>query len=340
MTDRRDFWLTSGFHLLRRDDAGGLVVTDDFLRAYVNRPELRPVAESSPAEIELHRRLLEDPRRAVPRAHLERLPDADARDNYRVLLDFRDRLLAHRTLEALYLSLFRDRAVDVVPLFVDQLVHVILRRVLDGCEDPFRLRAAELFFRKQRVSLHDGAIMLADEETVEMYASTGGFGSLGRLLAEAETPTRRIDLDVLTAENADRYWLRSDRFDMVLDLSFTRPGLDALARVIEAWVSHFLGVEVAVTPVQSVRDERWAWHVGLDATASGILDDLYRGAEVEPARLERLLALFRLEFRDPAAMLPRVAGRPVYLGLAKAADDTLRIKPQNLLVNLPLATPA
>ena len=32
-----------------------------------------------------------------------------------------------------------------------------------------------------------------------------------------------------------------------------------------------------------------------------------------------------------------VAGKPVYLGLAMTADQQLRIKPQNLLLNLPLA---
>ena len=36
-------------------------------------------------------------------------------------------------------------------------------------------------------------------------------------------------------------------------------------------------------------------------------------------------------------MLPRVRGRPVYLGLAMTAAARLKLKPQNLLVNLPLA---
>ena len=35
-----------------------------------------------------------------------------------------------------------------------------------------------------------------------------------------------------------------------------------------------------------------------------------------------------------------VAGKPVYLGLAIGEDQSLKLKPQNLLVNLPLATPA
>ena len=48
-----DFWLTSVFHLLARDASGRLVVTDDFLRAYLDRPELRPVPESGAAERDL-----------------------------------------------------------------------------------------------------------------------------------------------------------------------------------------------------------------------------------------------------------------------------------------------
>ena len=57
-------------------------------------------------------------------------------------------------------------------------------------------------------------------------------------------------------------------------------------------------------------------------------------------RLARILALFRLEFADPTLMLPRVKGRPVYLAAAMDDGGTLRLKPQNLLVNLPLAAQA
>ena len=46
-----DFWRNSGFHLLERDTAGRLRVTDDFLRAYYLRPEMHPVEESGDAEL-------------------------------------------------------------------------------------------------------------------------------------------------------------------------------------------------------------------------------------------------------------------------------------------------
>ncbi len=74
----RDFWRDSGFHLLARDDGGHLGVTDDFLRAYFNRPELRPVAESCAAERRLHGALLANPREAVAAQRLAGLADPDA----------------------------------------------------------------------------------------------------------------------------------------------------------------------------------------------------------------------------------------------------------------------
>ena len=334
------FWRSSGFHLLRRDPAAGrLAVTDGFLRAYLARPELAPQATSCAAELALHAALTDDPRRPVAPGELAALADPDARQNYEIALGFRDRLVAAGTVEAAYLGLFRGGGppAAVPPLFVDQLAHAILRGVLDGCDDPLRARAAELLFRSQRVSVQGGSVMVADEETVEMRAAGAGFTTLAGLLPDDLPAQRSVELDVLDEGNAATYWARSDRFDTVLDIGFTRPGLDALCRVLEAWVAHLTGAAVAIQPVRAVRDERWSWHLGLDAVASGILNDLYDGREVPEERLAALLALFRLEFRDPDAMLPGLRGRPVYLGMAMTPASVLRLKPQNLLVNLPLA---
>jgi Family of unknown function (DUF6352) len=337
-----DFWRSSGYHLLAQAQGRRLVVTDDFLRAYLLRPELRPVEESCEGEIALHAALLEKPRGEVAEARLAELADPDARENYQVFLRFRGRLLGAPSIEAAYLDLVRRGLDGIPPLFLDQLAHALLRHVLDGCEDPMRLRAAELLFREQKVTLTEGAILLADEETVEMHASGQGPGpgSLGGLLVQDEAPLREVELDVLDDARAALYWQRSDRFDMVLDLRFARPGLDGFCRVLEAWALHFTGAAVTIQPVQRVQDERWAWHVGLDAEASALLNALYEGDEVGEERLARLLALFRLDFRDPADMLGRVRGRPVYLGLAMTGGRRLKVKPQNLLVNLPLARPA
>jgi hypothetical protein len=335
-----DFWQSSGFQYLSRDQDGYLAVTDEFLGAYFQRPEMRPVEESCAAERALHRRLSNEPRFVVSDADLADLQDPDAVENYRIVLDFRDRLIGAGTLERCYLSLFADQRVPVPPLFVDQLTHVILRNILDDCTDPMRPRAGEILFRPQKVTIREGAILLADNETVEMQATAGiqapadllnmaGAGGQGASL-------RQVDLDVLSRDNKELYWPRSDQFDTVLDITSHRPGLDALCRVLEGWVRHFTKIDASIQSAQSVTDDNWVWHIGLDAEASGILNDLYNDKPVAPARRERILALFRMTVKDEAPFLPTVAGRPIYLGLAMAANNVVTVKPQNLLVNLPL----
>jgi hypothetical protein len=331
-----DFWRHSGFHLLDHD-ALGLRVNDDFLRAYLARPELLPVAESCARETALHRALLDDPRMAVDAAALEAIADADARDNYRLWLAFRGRLLDAETLEAAYSGIFRGGDVSVPPLFIDQLVQVILRSILDGCDDPLQLRAAELLYREQRVSVDGGEVLLADCETVDARAAGANYGSIGKLLREAQAPLAGTELEVLDSGNAAQYWDRDERHDFVLAATQGRPGIAALAKVLETWVMHFLGVKVRIVPVPSIEDRRWVWHIGLDAAATAILNDLYRGDAVDSGRLRQILALFRLEFADPRDMRPDLAGRAVYLGMAMDEEGVLRLKPQNLLLNLPLA---
>ena len=95
-----DFWTSCGFHLLRRRGDGRLVVTDDYLRLYYSRPELEPVAEAGDAERALHAALMQDPRRAVGDAEIAAIADPDARENYRVMMRFRGRLVAAETLES------------------------------------------------------------------------------------------------------------------------------------------------------------------------------------------------------------------------------------------------
>ena len=329
-------WESSGFRLLERDEQGYLAVTDDYLRVYFQRPEMRPGADSCAAELRLHERVMADPRGVVEEAELAALADPDIGENYRILLAFRDKLIAAGNLEHGYLSLFKHGAVATPQLFIDQMSHAILGNILRDCDDFMRFRAAELLFRGQRVSLQDEAILLADEEIVEMHAEADRQAPLD-LMAMAEGGARRsIELDVMTAQNKALYGARSDRFDMVLDLRFTGEGLDALCRVLEAWTAHFLKVEVAIQPVRAIDDDHWVWHMGLDAQSSAILNDLYDGKSLDDERKRRILALFELRFADRSMVRPAVAGRPVYLGLAMTADNKLSLKPQNLLVNLPL----
>jgi hypothetical protein len=292
------------------------------------------VDESGDAELELHASLMAQPRRTVREEDLLTIEDEDARANYRVLLRFRQRLLEAGSVEGAYMALFKG-AIDVPPMFVDQLAHVILRNLLEGTDDALQLRAAEVFWREQKVTLKDGHVLLADLETVEMHASGNRYGSVGRLIVEAQAELGSVELDVLDRANADLYWSRDSKHDTVVSLTYGRPALDAFARVIELWISHFLSLKTRVKPIRQIDEARWAWHVGLDAESTAILNDLWAGNQVDPGRMRNILALFSLEFEEGSAMRADIAGRTVYLALS-CENDVLRMKPQNLLLNLPL----
>ena len=77
----------------------------------------------------------------------------------------------HRTIEAAYLDIIR-RGIKVPHLFLNELMHVILRNALDDCDDPYVLRAGELFFRPQRMTLHESSPIAADEETIACKSDT------------------------------------------------------------------------------------------------------------------------------------------------------------------------
>ena len=278
---------------------------------------------------------MENPRRKLDEADLQSVEDPDARDNYRLLMRFRDRLLAAGTVEGCYMGLFKE-PIDVPPMFIDQLAHVVLRNILEGCDDPLRLRAGELFFREQKATLQEGHILVADDETVQMHAAGSRYGSIGRLIVEAQGELGKVDLDVLDRANATLYWERESRHDTVISLTYGRPALDALCRDIEAWIVHFLNLKVSVKPIRRIDEARWAWHVGLDAESTAILNELWAGGEIEAGRMRRVLALFALQFDDPRAMRADIAGRTVYLALSCGEDQVVRMKPQNLLTNLPL----
>ncbi len=110
-----EFWQSSGYRLVEVDAERRLRLTDDFLRAFLLRPEILPVAESCAAELALHEALLAKPRLRLLESRLAELADPDARDNYRTLLLFRDRLLVQPNLEAAYLDLVRRGGAGVPP---------------------------------------------------------------------------------------------------------------------------------------------------------------------------------------------------------------------------------
>ena len=329
--------------------------TDDYLRCFLARPELAPVPESCQAERALHAALLALPSGPVTPADLQKVQDQDARDSYQLFLRFRDGLLAAGTLEAYYLGLFARDGTGVItipPLFIDLLAQAIVHNLLHDSQDAYEVRAGEMLFRPQRISTQDGQVLSGDREVIDMFNETGGLGDFGRFLAESKAPLRTVSLQVLGDANASDYWQLADRHAFLLDLTHevttdlshglvlkmtrARSGLKALAGVLQKWVRHFLGIGVVIRPLQKIDDEAWRWHLGLDTEATALLNDLYEGRDVATERLSRLVSLFRLDFEDPQEMRADVAGKPVYLGLMMNAGGVLRIKPQNLLVNLPL----
>jgi len=335
----REFWVASGHHLTRRADHGGLVATPELIMAYLARPELMPPADACAAERNLHASLLADPLRTIAPEDIAALADADARENWAFMINFRDRLVAAPSLEAVYVALARGGAADLPPIFLSQLCHLILRNALEGCDDPYTLRAAELFYRSQLATVHDGTLLLADAEVVEaqQHARHDMHSSpLTAMLA----PKPFGEMDVMDDENAWTYWSRSDAHAMVMNIGGNPKARAGLCRVIERWVAHLLGVAVKVETVASIEDRDWRWFVGLDSEGTRIGNALWNGAALDGSAGERIVALVRLTIEDARLVDERVGSRPIYLILAMGADKVVRLKPQNLVVGLPLAASA
>ena len=327
----KDFWLACGHHLLDREESGGLVVTDEFLKVYLARPELAPPPDACIVEKTLHATLLSDPRRKVSKSDIAAMADEDARENWSFMVAFRDHLIRHRTIEAAYVDLVRHGMGPTPPLFLNQLVHVILRNALDGCEDPLVLRAAEIFFRPQRLTLHDGSLIAADEETISGTGATPASPLVSMLGIPAQA-----DIDVLNEDNAHLYWEHSDLFHSAIDLTAGRSGLVALAKVIQRWINHVLGIEVEVEPITEMRDVNLTWYVGLDAEATRIGNALWNGEALSEGDQNQVVGLFRLIFKDPHIVLEKGGNEPVYLILAMSQTKVIRMKPQNLITGLPI----
>ncbi|HEX2656301.1 MAG TPA: DUF6352 family protein [Xanthobacteraceae bacterium] len=327
----RDFWLSCGHHLLDRDDGGGLVVTDEFLKAYFARLELAPPAGACGMERAIHESLLTHPRRSVDPSEIAGIVDPDARENWSVVIAFRDCLLRFPTIEAAYLSMVRAGVTGIPSLFINQMVHVILRNALDKSDDAFVVRAAEVFFRPQRLTIHNGSLIAADEELIA--SSTGS--SISPLISMMGLASS-AEIDVLVEQNAANYWQRSDLFDMGLDLTAGRYGVAALGKAIEMFLRHLLAVETNIEPLVDVRNAPLSWYVGLDADGTRIGDMLWERGTIDQTIASRIVALYQLTFPSEDIIVSNMGAEPIYLILAMTPELTVRMKPQNLIVGLPL----
>jgi hypothetical protein len=333
-----DFWPHSAYKTLALGTDRQLLVTDDFLRTYLLRPELNLVAESCDLERALHQRLTDNPRAVIAEQEITAMADPDIQVNYQVWLRYRSKLLAASSLENFYMSLFKGDGVDVPPLFIAGLAKIFVRHILGEECHPLEARMGEIFFRAQKITvLEDGIVMGADDETVSRNAQTGETGNIMDLLKGKSMTMRSIDLDVLHEENAELYWDKNEDHDFAVQLNFGQPPINHFCRVLEKWIQHFLGAQVRITPMQQITDPKWSWHVGLDAAATDILNKLYNKEPVDADELSNVICLFRLDFIDEAAITQAQAGKPVYMGIAMNDEKLLKLKPQNLLFNLPLA---
>lgn len=330
MSGMHDFWLACGHHLLDKDEHGRLLVTDEFLKAYLARPEIVPPEDACSAELALHQALLSNPRQPVEPSRIAVLVDADARENWELMIAWRDHLVEHPTLESGYLAIVRLQ-LKFPRIFVDQLVQVILRNILDDCDDAFMLRAAELLFRSQKLTSHEGSLLAVDEEAVPDLSAK----PLSPLISMLGISTA-ANIDVLSDGNAEVYWKRSDAFDMALDLTAGRRGLAALGLVVTRWVHHLLGIDVKIEPVAELRDEILTWYVGLDADATRIGDALWNGDELCEADRRLVVGLYRITFAADAEITAQARCAPTHMIAAMSADSTLRLKPQNLITGLPI----
>ena len=350
-----NFWTACGHQHLKLNERGWMSPTPDYWRLWLERPEMALVPESCKAEKRLHKALFETPAMQVATADLKAFKDDDARQNYELFLRFRDDVQNAGSLESAYMGWMRSGQIQLPPLFIDLVVQAIVCNVLTGVNDAWVWRAAELLFRRQRITVQEGRVLSGDSDTLDNLQATGGLGEMGRLLMEGGAPLKAVDVKVLHKDNEERYLAQREglgRYAFLLDLTHeiqnelphglilkmvnARSGLKALSAVLALWVEHFLGVAVQIEPVQKVDDPAWRWHVGLDATATALLNDLYQGAELEAKRQQQLISLFKLRFERPQDMRVDVQGRPVYLGLALTEQGLLKLKPQNLLLNLPL----
>ena len=330
MSARRDFWLSCGHHLLDRDATGKLLVTDEFLMAYLARPELMPLEEACSAERGLHSALLRDPRQPIAASRVVAIADADARENWQTMIAWRDHLVRYCSLEVAYLKIVR-RDIKFPHILISQLVQAILRNALDDCSDVYMLRAAEMFFRPQRLVFQEASIVAVDEET-DRSPGLDSPSPLATLLGL--WPTAEVDL--LSDSTAESYWERSDRFDMALDLTAGRRGLIALGDVVARWLSHLLAIDVVVEPLAELQNVPFCWYIGLSSDATRIGDAIWNGDDLDDGARAQLVSLFRLTFRDPTDVIENVRGEPLYLLLAMNSEGMLRLKPQNLIAGLPI----
>jgi len=134
--------------LLRPSSAGSgrgrrLIVTDEIPEDLPARPEIAPAPDACPVERRCTLRCSKIHESRSNRGQIAAIADADARE---LGNDDRGEIIRSAChVEAAYLKIVRHD-LKFPRIFIDQLVQVILRNILDDCDDVFRGCAPPSFY--------------------------------------------------------------------------------------------------------------------------------------------------------------------------------------------------
>ena len=239
-------------------------------------------------------------------------------------------------------ALFRD-GVDVPPLLVHQLT-ADPAAPHPGRAAPIRCeaRVAEMLFRPQKIAVRDdGAVMAADETDGRALRDDRRLRQPGRApAAEPDADAHRRSRRRSTRPTPRRTGTATSATTSRSASTAGRPALAALCRVLERWIAHFLGVAVAIRA--AARDRRQALGLarrprrrGERAAERPVQSRRRRRRADGPAPLS-VRARLRESRRHARRRSP---GGPSISRWRWTPTSRLKLKPQNLLLNLPLARP-
>jgi len=282
------------------------------------------VTESCAAEHALHESAPADPRGRSP---MPRSRDRRLRTRARLSDFWSHSAPACRgdSIESAYAGLFRGDGVDSRRCSSTILTQVIVRHVLATRPTDRGARPAR-FFRTQRSPCVTRRRHGQPTNDGRRAGADIGFRHAGRAPGteqgtsahgELRRSRRRVGRAILGSRRAIRFRDQPDR---------DRPaayGVDASVGKVDR---AFPGDRRDDPSATANRDATGFWHVGLDAEASALLNDLYNAPTVDEDRMKRLLCLFQLDVRRSRGHAARAGRTP---GLPGDGDGRRRTSPSS-----------
>ena len=333
----KNIWNTSGHSLLLNKNSKdkSLELSSQFLKSYLTRPELALSNESCEGEVKLHNDFKKKPLDSIKSIKNYNIKDKDTVYNWEAFKIFCDHLKrnSYKVIPS-YINAFKYN--NIAPLFIDHLTHIVSKEILWSINDCLIMRSAELFFRSQKILNKEDILYSVDEDVYNIKSKYYETKPLDKLFLENDKDIVDAGFIIIKEGDMENYIPYSDTFDTALDVTFSHSGLDALCRAMEMWINYFHNTICKIYPVQKINDPKWSWHTGLDKISSGILNDLYNSKNVSDIRIQNFISLFRLELSNNFPVSKHMKGKPIYLGLATDENKIFKLKPQNLIFNLPL----